>query len=268
MKKTMLTTPKISVLCLVLLGALWSCSSQSAAITPEIAASDEQLYKLGEKALKKDPEKARIYLRQVIDSFPKSYYAQRAKLAIANSYFDKGDEGSLIMAAAEYRDFIRSYPYSPSSSLAQYRIALTFFNQALKPGRDQTKTHEALVEFKRVSTDYPLSDEAKLAQKKVKECEQRLAEHYFGIAWLYNRSQAFRAAISRLTDIITNYPNYSQMDKIYYFLADSYYRSNKAEESVPFYTKLVSDYPRSKYAGDASDALKEIAAAKKAKAKK
>jgi len=257
--------PLLAVLAAALLAGLWACSSKSVTVTPEIAASDEQLFKLGESVIKRDPDKARIYLRQVIDSFPKSYYAQRAKLAIANSYFDQGDEANLILATAEYRDFIRSYPYSPSASFAQYRIALTFYNQALKPGRDQSKTHEALSEFKKVSTEYPLSDEAKLAQVKARACEQRLADHYFGIAQLYNRYKAFRAAISRLTEILTEYPNYTKMDQVYYFLADSYYRGKKPDESVPYFTKLVSDYPRSKYTDEAAEALAEIAAAKKAK---
>ncbi len=41
------------------------------------------------KSAKKDAEKARLYFRQVIESFPKSFYAQRAKLAMADSYFAK-----------------------------------------------------------------------------------------------------------------------------------------------------------------------------------
>jgi len=256
---------KTRIMAVIGLLALWAasaCSSQKTVIAPDVAASDEQLYKLGEQALKKDPEKARIYLRQVIDSFPKSFYAQRAKLAVANSYFDKGDEGSMILAAAEYRDFIHSYPFSPSASFAQYRVALTFFDKALKPGRDQTKTLQALAEFKKVATDYPLSDEAKEAQKSINDCEDRLAEHNYIIASHYYRTKAYKASVSRLRDILTNYPNFSQMDKVYFELADSYYLWKKADDSVPFFKKLVTDYPKSKYAAEAADRLKDIEAAK------
>ena len=106
----------------------------------DIAASDEALFKAGQDSVKKDTEKSRLYFRQVIDSFPKSFYAQRAKLAIADSYFEKGDEGSMILAASEYREFIQLYPFSPSAPYAQYQIAMSYFKKALKPGRDQTKT--------------------------------------------------------------------------------------------------------------------------------
>jgi len=236
----------------------WSCKEKPLQIAPEIAASDEALYKAGLEILKKDAEKARLYFRQVIDSFPKSFYAQRAKLAIADSYFDKGDESSMILAASEYREFIQLYPYSPSASYAQYRIAMTFFKKTLKAGRDQSKTMQALAEFKKVITNYPLSEEAKLAQAQITECEERLAAHTFIIGEHYYKVRAYKASTGRLSEILTNYPSYSRMDAVYYCLADSYYRWRKVEESIPYFTKLVTDYPKSKYAKKAQERLAEI----------
>ena len=235
-----------------------SCKNKKAEITPEIASSDEALFNLGEKNLKKDPEKARLYLRQLIDSFPKSFYAQRAKLAIADSFFEKGDEGNLILAASEYREFISLYPFSPSAPYAQYQIALTYFKKKLKPGRDQTKTREALNEFKKVINNYPLSEEAKDAREKIKECEENLAEHTFSIGEYYYKAKAYNAAVNRLIEILTNYPEYSKMKFVYFLLGDSYYRWGKSEEGIPYFRKLISDFPRSKLARKAQEILKEI----------
>jgi len=235
-----------------------SCGKKQTELTPDIASSDEALFKLGQQYLKKDPEKARLYFRQVIDSFPKSFYAQRAKLAIADSYFEKGDEGSMILAAAEYREFISLYPYSPSAAYAQYRIAMTYFLKAYKPGRDQTKTWQALAEFKKVVTLYPESQEAKEAQKRIKECEERLAEHNFGIAYFYYKVYAFKASVERFKEILTTFPDYSKMDRVYFYLADSYYKWGKKEESIPYFTKVISDYPRSSLAKKAQERLKEM----------
>jgi len=238
--------------------AAWSCKAKPVEIAPEIAASDEALYKAGQEIMKKDAEKARLYFRQVIDSFPKSFYAQRAKLAIADSYFDKGDESSMILAASEYREFIQLYPYSPSASYAQYRIALSFFKKTLKPGRDQTKTTQALIELKKVITNFPLSEEAKLAQKQLTECEERLAEHTFIIGEHYYRVYAYKASTERLAEILTSYPSYSKMDRVYFYLADSYFKWKKVEESIPYFTKLVTDFPESKFSKKAQERLAEI----------
>jgi len=253
--------------CLILIFLAFSCRGKKTEISAEVASSDEALFKLGESFLKKDVEKARLYMRQVIDSFPKSFYAQRAKLAIADSYFNKKDEGNLILAAAEYKEFISLYPSSPSVAYAQYRIGLCFYEKALKPGRDQQKTWQALAEFKKVITNYPLAEEAKLSHEKIKDCEQRLAEHNFIIGLHYYRVYAFRASTDRLTEILTNFPNYSRMDKVYFYLGDSYYKWGKPEQSVPYFTKLVSDYPKSQYIEKAQERLKEFENNKKKKKK-
>jgi outer membrane protein assembly factor BamD len=242
---------------LIVFASIPGCKKKPAQIPSEISASDEALYKLGEAEIKKNQEKAILYLRQLIDSFPKSFYAQRAKLLIADSYFKKGDEGNMILAAAEYREFIKAYPYSPSASYCQYQIALTFYKKIEKPGRDQTKTSQALDEFKKVIADYPASDQAKPAQEKIKECEERLATHYAGIGIQYAKMKIYKAAVSRLTEVMTTYPDYSRMDSVYYYIGESYV-TMAPEQARPYYTKLVTDFPKSPYVKKSTKRLKEI----------
>lgn len=230
------------------------------------ASSDEALYKEGERFLKKDPERARLYMRQIIDTFPQSFYAQRAKLAIADSYFQENDEGNLILAAAEYAEFIRLHPTSPSSSYAQYRIGLSYFNKALKPGRDQQKTIQAMAEFKKLVLTYPLAEEVKPAREKILECEERLAQHAVLIGEHYVRVKAYAAAVDRLTEILTNYPSFSGMDRVYYGLGRAYVGWQKPDQAVPFLTKLVTDYAKSKLAKKGQKLLAEAREAKPAPA--
>jgi len=254
MKKFVL--PFVLILSLVIVFS--DCGGKKTELLPDSSTSDEDLYKLGEQHLKKDPEKARLYFRQVIDSYPKSFYAQRAKIAIADSYFEKGDEGSVILAASEYREFISLFPYSPRASYAQYQIGMAFYKKALKPGRDQTKTWQALEELRKVITKYPMSEETKLAQEKIDDCEERLAEHISEIGIFYYKRYSYKAAVSRLNDVITSFPKFTEMDKVYYYLADSYFKWKKNDQSVPYFTKLISDFPQSKYAQKAQKKLEEI----------
>ncbi len=244
------------------------CHKEALELTPDIASSDEALYRLGEIASKKDAEKAVLYLRQVIDSFPKSFYAQRAKLLIADIYFRKGDENHMILAAAEYREFIRSYPYSPSAAYCQYQIAMTFFKKMPKPGRDPAKTIQALAEFKKIIDDYPVSDQAKPSREKIRECEERLASHNAEIGIFYHNRKAYRAAISRLTEVMTIYPEYSGLGQVYYYLAESYYQMKQYDQALPFFSKVVTDYAGLKMAKAATRKLAEIERIDKDAAKK
>ena len=243
---------------LIMLGLAAGCHKKTVEITPDLASSDEALYRMGEAEMKKDTEKALLYLRQIMDSFPKSFYAQRAKLLIADAYFRKGDESNLLLAAAEYREFIRTYPYSPSAAYSQYQVAMTFYKKILKPGRDPSKTYQALAEFKKVITDFPASDQAKTAQEKIKDCEERLASHSADIAIGYNKRRAYRASISRLSEIMTSYPDYSRLEDIYFYLGDCHFMMKQYDQAVPFFTKVVTDYPSLALAKTATKRLTEI----------
>ena len=243
---------------LVLVALAPGCRKQSVSLSPNTASSDEALYKIGEVEIKRDMEKGILYLRQVIDSFPKSFYAQRAKILIADAYFRKGDESNMILAAAEYREFIRTYPYSPSAAYSQYQIAMTFFRKMLKPGRDPSKTIQALAEFKKVLADYPASDQAQPAQERIKECEARLAAHNAEIAIGYHRRRAYRASLSRLAEVMTTYPDYSELYEIYYYLGDCHFMMRQYDQALPFFTKVVTDFPGKKVAKWAAGKLKEI----------
>jgi outer membrane protein assembly factor BamD len=259
MTRTAVTRTFAALLPLLVVAALApGCKKKPVVLAPETASSDEALFKLGEATIKGDIEKGILYLRQVIDSFPKSFYAQRAKLLIADAYFRKGDESNMILAAAEYREFIRTYPYSPSAAYSQYQIGMTFYKKMLKPGRDPSKTIQALAEFKKVVADYPASDQAKEAQERIKACEERLAAHNAEIAISYHNRRAYRAAISRLTEVMTTYPEYSRLYEVYYYLGDSYFLLRLYDQAAPYFAKVVSDFPGQKLAKSASKKLAEI----------
>ncbi len=245
----------ISLFCILLVSG---CRGKKAEISPELANSAETMFREGEKYLKKDPERARLYFRQVIDSFPQSFYAQQSKLAIADSYFRKRDEANMILAASEYREFINLFPFSPSAPYAQFQIAMTYYKKIYSPGRDQTKTQQALEEFKKVLTNYPTSEEAKEAQEKILDCEDKLAEHAFQIGLHYYKVGSYRAAIIRLREILTAYPNYSGLERVYYYLGASFYKGKNYSQSSSFFTKLITDYPQSKFAKKAKKKLEEI----------
>ncbi len=255
----------ISLSC-ILFGS--GCKKKQLEISPEIASSAENLYRQGERYIKKDPERARLYFRQIISSFPQDIYAQQALLAIADSHFQKGDEANMIIAASEYRSFIKEYPHSPSVAYAQYQIGMTFYRKMLGPGRDPQKTYLALEEFKALLTNYPTSEEARDAQEKILECEERLAEHIFQIGKLYCKMRAYGAAVKRLSEILLNYPNYSKMDKVYFYLGDSFFNGRNYPNATSHFRKLVSDYSQSKFAKKAKKKLDIIEKLQKEEEKK
>lgn len=81
---------------------------------------------LYEAALQKlehgDYEDARRRLNSLINSYDRSGYLPKAKLAIADSWFREGGAHGLAQAKAEYRDFIRFYPNTPEAAESKSRV--------------------------------------------------------------------------------------------------------------------------------------------------
>jgi len=46
--------------------------------------------------------------------------------------------------------------------------------------------------------------------------------------------------------------------QVFFVLGDSYYKMTQTEESIPYYTKLISDYPQSKFVKKAQERMEEI----------
>ncbi len=244
-KDDLMKTIKLAVLVAAALLAAAACTPQKnqVVIPPDVASSDEALFREGERLMKRDPERALLYFRQIQESFSRSFFAQRAMLAIGDTYFEQGDEANLILAAAQYRSFLNLYPTSPSAPLAQYRVGLCSYKNMLKAGRDQTKTEEALAEFKKTVQLFPLAEEAKLAREKIKECEDRLAEHLFGIGDYYYRAKSYKAAIVRLNEILAEISAVPRAwIKSTSGSATRFSSGETPAESVPYFTKLVTDY--------------------------
>jgi len=119
-----------------------------------------------------------------------------------------------------------------------------------------------MAEFKKLIASYPLAEEVKEARLRIVECEERLAEHAVLIGEHYVRVQSYAAAVDRLTEILTTYPSFKGMDRVYYGLGASYLGWKKPDQALPFLTKLVTDYPQSKLAAKGQKLLAEARAPK------
>ena len=122
----------------------------------------------------------RLTLQTLINTYPDSEYLSRAKLAIADSYYDEGGVSGLTQAEAEYKDFITFFPTAPEAPQAQYRVGMAHFRLMAKADRDQTEARLAEAEFKEFLLKYPDSPVMPRVKARMREAQQVLAEgEYF-----------------------------------------------------------------------------------------
>ena len=230
------------------LSALGACGSKQAVPTLGQADADVFLFQRGSEELaKKHWLTSREYFRRLVDSYPQSRLRADAKLGIGDTYIGEGRIESYILGANEFREFLQFFPSSPKADYAVYRLAYAQSKQMLKPERDQTATHDALRELKRFLDGYPDSKYRPEVEKLYREAKDRLSESEFRKGLLYYRIRNPIGAVSRFVELLKDDPEYSQRDKVYYYLAESYVKLNLVPEAIPIFDRLLKEFPKSDY---------------------
>lgn len=252
------------------LSAIVGCKGKKdITIDPSGLGSDKAIYDKAQRLGRKDTEKSRLLYKEILQVYPDSIYARKAKIGIADSYFKQKDSSSLIIAASEYQEFVNLYPNSPDSIYAKFRIGRCYERQSKSAGRDQTNTKYAITAYESLQRMFPGTEESDKADEILKELKQRLGKHYFGIGMANFRLKAFEGAIDRFKQVIDNYPEFNKFEKLYYFTGKSYAMIRDYDSAISFYQKIINSYPKSKYIkGSKKNILKLMDAKKKVKSKK
>ena len=241
------------------LSALGACGPKQAVPTLGQADADVYLYQRGTEALaKKNWLTAREYFRRLVDSYPQSRLRADAKLGIGDSYLGEGRIESYILGANEFREFLTFFPSSPKADYAVYRLGYAQSKQMLKPERDQTATHEAIRELKRFLDGYPDSTYRPEVEKLYRDARDRLAESEFNKGLLYYRIRNPIGAVSRFSELLKTDPEFAKRDKVYYYLAESLMKMNLVPEALPYYDKLLTEFPNSDYRKKVEKRLAEL----------
>src|SRR5271168_2196044 len=153
---------------------------------------------------------ARLTLQTLINTYPDSEYIARAKLSLADSWYDEGGTASLAEAENEYNDFKTFFPNMPEAAEAQLKIANIHYQQMELPDRDYTHAMRAEEEYRNLITEFPDSKLVPEAKIKLLQVQEVIAEHEFSVGKFYFLRGAYPAAIARLRTLEDRYPLYGK----------------------------------------------------------
>jgi outer membrane protein assembly factor BamD len=243
-------------------GGLSACAS-GGGVDPNAAVAQQQadrfLFERGTEELERRRWlQAREYFRTLVDTYPTSEFRQDAKLGIGDSYLGEERIESDILAASEFREFLRFFPAAERADYAQYRLALAQIRQVLGPQRDQTPTRDALRELETFVANYPGSEHLPEVLRLQRETRDRLSESELGVGRFYYRQGNYLGATSRLQALLEADPQFTNRDAVYFYLAESYLRQAKTAEARPLYERLVEEFAVSDFLEDARKRLAEL----------
>ena len=220
---------------------------------------------------------ARLSLQTLINTYPDSEYVARAKLAIADSWYEEGGSAAMAQAESEYKDFITFFPQMTEASEAQMKIANIHYKEMEKADRDPTHARRAEDEYRQLILQFPDSPLVPQAKQRLIEVQEVLAQREFMIGHFYFLREAYPAAIARLQSVVDTYPLYSGADQALFELGSSYEREVEIirraklpetakgalikrynDGAAGAYDKILTRYPLEERAGDARKRLEAM----------
>ena len=135
---------------------------------------------------------------------------------------------------------------------------MVYFEQMRRPERDQADTRNAMVEFDLFLERYPNSPLRPDVENSLRAARDRLSESYLVVARYYHRRNWYPGAIDRLEQILREDATFTRRDAVYYFMGDSLQRSERGDEALEWFEKLLNEYPQSEFAEDAAESLSDL----------
>ena len=202
--------PKLLVF-IALITLLTGCSSVSSffeSTAPEdmnLALPPETLVKKGMEEYNRGKYFMAIeYFDKVLDSHRFTPQAILAELKVADChyYMEKYAEAHVY-----YEQFEEMHPTNEAIPYVMYQKAMCYYKRIDTIDRDITGAQESIEKFQLLLKAYPNSVYVKDAQAKIQAARDFLADHEFGVAKFYIRTNQESQAIIRLKYLITVYPD-------------------------------------------------------------
>jgi outer membrane protein assembly factor BamD len=193
--------------------------------------------------------------QHLIDQYPFSAYSEDAELKIGLAYYQMKNYPEAINALT---DFVRMHPTNKNLPMASYYLGMSYYDQIPAPWQDQSVTEKALEEFRVIERQYPESPFAGLAHDRIEVCREMLARNQLLIGTYYQKRANYRAAESRLAELMEKYPETPVAPEALYDLGVTLEKEGKKYSAAQAFAAVDTHFKDTKYAAKARVELKKL----------
>jgi len=239
----------------VYLTLMSGCIPASITEVPVSKKSAMEIYNEATVLIKaKDLEDGISLLNEVESLHPYSPYAKSALLTLAVTYHSQKDYENTRLTAERYIDF---YPRDQDAAYAQYLIALSYYDEIDRGGRDQELTYKALQSLRLLSEKYPDSDYTKTGTLKFDLAYDHLARKEMNVGLFYLKRKQYSAAINRFRVVIEDFQTTSHTPEALHRLVECYISLGLYKEAETAAAVLGHNYQSSEFYRDSYELLNQ-----------
>lgn len=159
------------------------------------------------------------YFAEVERLYPYSEWAKRALIMQAYAHHRDREYEEARAAAQRFLDI---YPGDEEAAYAKYLLALSYYDQVDRVGRDQRLTFLALQSLREVIEQYPDTEYARSAVLKFDLAFDHLAAKEMEIGRYYLKQGHYTAAINRFRVVVEDFQTTTHTPEALHRLVESY----------------------------------------------
>jgi outer membrane protein assembly factor BamD len=250
-------------------GAGCASKKKKAAQTAEVLTAEQTMGRVEDAMARHELRKAKLLLQKIqFTQTERQVYEPLVRLGLADATYYLGDDLSLIEARSKYLDFVTLYGDHPKAPYAQFQAGMCSVKQIYSASRDQAQTHVAIDDFEEINRRWPNSPYARAARQFLSKGQDSLGEHEFIVGTFYRKKKEYDAAAGRYRDLLVKFPTYRAKDKVYYWLGWTLVQASDPAGGRVWLDQVMTEYPKSKFAGMAKTLLAQEAKKDEAAGKK
>jgi len=244
---------KKSVLLIFISLLIFACKSEFEAVRTSNDA--ELIYK---KALEfydnEDWLKAQTLLELSIPNYRGKTEAEELFLKFAYTHYYNSE---FILAAHYFKSFASTFYNSDKKEEAEYMSAYSNYRLSPNPKLDQSYTAKAIEGLQTFINTHPRSERVPECNALIDEMRRKLEIKAFQQGELYYNIGQYESAVSSFGNMLTEYPDAKEAEKVRYLMIKATYefakksiydkKQERYEDTVTLYNKFTKKHPTSKY---------------------
>lgn len=202
----------------------------------------------------KDWDKAQILFESALNFYRAKQEAEKLYFHYAYTFYHMKQ---YILAGNYFKNFSNTFTNSPYREEALYMVAYSEYNMSPTYRLDQTHTLKAIEDFQIFANTYPSSERVADCNRLIDEMRKKLEQKAYYQAQLYFDLKDFRAAVISFENLLQDFPETRQADKVRYMIAKASFelaklsiyekQAERFKETIVYSNTFLDKHPESEY---------------------
>lgn len=209
-------------------------------------------------------EKAQILFEQALNFYRAQQEAESLYFHYAYTFYHMKQ---YLLAGNYFKNFANTFTNSEYREEALFMVAFSEYKMSPTFRLDQSHSYKAIDAFQLFANTYPASERVETSNRLIDELRKKLEQKAFYQGQLYYDLKDYRAAVKSFENLLQDFPETNQTDKVRYMIVKSSYylaynsiyekQVERYQEALKYADHFLERHPKSDYSSEVKDFKKQ-----------